>query len=159
MMLNEKQLLTREGMEDLEKRLRLFQNVRRQEVAERLHSALEEGGDLTENQEYHDAKNEQAFIEGEIVRLSSILRNATVINEDEIDKSTVQIGNRVTVLDKSIKEEEEFHIVGSAEANPRLGKISAESPVGRALLGAKVKDRVKVETPDGIITFVIKRID
>lgn len=157
-MFNEKQYLTREGMEELEKRLRVLQNVRRPEVAERLHNALEEGGELTENQEYHDAKNEQAFIEGEIVRLSTILRYAVVINEDEIDKSTVQIGNRVTVRDKETKEEEQFHIVGSAEANPRLGKISAESPVGRALLGAKVKDNVEVKTPDGVITFVIRDI-
>lgn len=158
-MFNEKQFLTREGMEDLEKRLRVLQNVRRLEVAERLHNALEEGGELTENQEYHDAKNEQAFVEGEIVRLSSILRHAVVINEDEIDKDSVQIGNRVTVRDTDTKEDEVFHIVGSVEANPRLGKISAESPVGRALMGAKVKDKIDVKTPDGIITFVIRDID
>jgi len=157
-MFKEKQYLTQEGIDDLEKRLRILQEVRRPEVAERLHNALEEGGELTENQEYHDAKNEQAFVEGEIVRITQILRSAVVINEDEIDTDSVQIGNKVTVLDKSTKEEELFHIVGSAEANPRLGKISAESPVGRALLGAKVKDKVKVETPDGVITFVIKSI-
>jgi transcription elongation factor GreA len=81
-----------------------------------------------------------------------------VINEDEIDTESVQIGNRVTVLDKSIKEEEVFHIVGSAEANPRLGKISVDSPVGRALIGAKVKDKVKVDTPNGVITLVIRSI-
>ena len=158
-MFNEKQFLTREGMEDLEKRLRILQTVRRPAVAERLHNALEEGGDLTENSEYHDAKNEQAFVEGEIVRISSILRHAVIINEDEIDKDSVQIGNRVTVRDKETKEEEQYHIVGSAEANPRLGKISAESPVGRALLGAKVKDNVQVKTPDGVITFTIRSID
>ena len=157
-MLREKQFLTQEGMDDLEKRLRILQNVRRVAVAERLHNALQEGGDLAENQEYHDAKNEQAFIEGEIGRLSGILRHAILINEDEIDTSTVQVGNRVTILDKSTKEEEIFHIVGSAEANPRLGKISMESPVGRALLGAKVKDKVEVQTPDGPIIFVIKSI-
>jgi len=157
-MFEEKQYLTQEGIDELEKRLRILQTVRRPEVAERLHNALEEGGELTENQEYHDAKNEQAFVEGEIVRITQILRHAVVINQDEIDTETVQIGNKVTVLDKSIKEEEVFYIVGSAEANPRLGKISAESPVGRALLGAKVKDKVKVKTPDGEITFVIKSI-
>ena len=157
-MFEEKQYLTQEGIDELEKRLRILQNVRRPEVAERLHNALEEGGELTENQEYHDAKNEQAFIEGEIVRITQILRYAVVINEDEIDTESVQIGNKVTVLDKSIKEEEILHIVGSAEANPRLGKISAESPVGRALIGAKVKDKVQVKTPDGVITFVIQSI-
>lgn len=157
-MFNEKQYLTQEGVNELEKRLRIMHEVRRPEVAERLHNALAEGGELTENQEYHDAKNEQAFVEGEIVRLTQILRYAIVINEDEIDTETVQIGNKVTILDKSTKEEEIFHIVGSAEANPRLGKISSESPVGRALMGAKVKDKVKVETPDGEITFVIKSI-
>lgn len=157
-MFEEKQYLTQEGIEQLEKRLRILQEVRRPEVAERLHNALEEGGELTENQEYHDAKNEQAFVEGEIVRISTILRYAVAINEDDIDTESVQIGNKVTVLDKSTKEEECFHIVGSAEANPRLGKISAESPVGRALLGAKVKDKVNVETPGGAITFVVKTI-
>jgi transcription elongation factor GreA len=157
-MLNEKQFLTREGVEELEKRIRILKDVRRLQVAERLHNALQEGGDLGENHEYHDAKNEQAYIEGETVRLTGILRNAVVINEDEIDTSMVQVGNRVTLFDKSIKEEEIFHIVGSAEANPRLGKISIESPVGRALLGAKVKDKVKVETPDGVITFIIRHI-
>ncbi len=157
-MFGEKQYLTQAGIEELEKKLRVLENVRRPAVAERLHNALEEGGELTENQEYHDAKNEQAFVEGEIVRITQILTHAIAINEDEIDTDTVQIGNKVTVLDKSIKEEEIFHIVGSAEANPRVGKISAESPVGRALLGAKVKDKVKVETPDGVITFVIQSI-
>jgi transcription elongation factor GreA len=157
-MFEEKQYLTQDGIDELEKRLRILVDVRRLEVAERLHNALEEGGELTENQEYHDAKNEQAFIEGEIVRITQILRYAVVINEDEIDTESVQIGNRVTVLDKSIKEEEVFHIVGSAEANPRLGKISVDSPVGRALIGAKVKDKVKVDTPNGVITLVIRSI-
>lgn len=157
-MLNEKQFLTREGVEELEKRIRILKDVRRLAVAERLHNALQEGGELGENNEYHDAKNEQAYVEGETVRLTGILRNAIVINEDEIDTSMVQVGNRVTIFDKSIKEEEVFHIVGSVEANPRLGKISVESPVGRALLGAKIKDKVKVETPDGAITFIIRHI-
>lgn len=157
-MFEEKQYLTQDGIDELEKRLRILVDVRRLEVAERLHNALEEGGELTENQEYHDAKNEQAFIEGEIIRITQILRYAVVINEDEIDTESVQIGNRVTVLDKSIKEEEVFHIVGSAEANPRLGKISVDSPVGRALIGAKVKDKVKVDTPNGVITLVIRSI-
>lgn len=157
-MFNQKQYITQEGSDELEKRLRFLQEVRRPEIAERLRSSLEEGGDLTENQEYHDAKNEQAFIEGEIARISNILRTATIINEDEIDTSTVQIGNRVTVLDKESKEEEIYHIVGSAEANPRMGKISAESPVGKALMGAKVKDKVQVSTPGGTITYVIKEI-
>lgn len=157
-MFNQKQYITQEGSDELEKRLRFLQDVRRPEIAERLRSSLEEGGDLTENQEYHDAKNEQAFIEGEIARITNILRTATIINEDEIDTSTVQIGNRVTVLDKESKEEEIYHIVGSAEANPRMGKISAESPVGKALMGAKVKDKVQVNTPGGTITYVIKEI-
>lgn len=157
-MFNQKQYLTREGLEDLEKRLSFLREVRRPEIAERLRSSLEEGGDLTENQEYHDAKNEQAFIEGEIARVSNILRTATIIDESEIDTSTVQIGNKVTVVDKGTKEQEVYHIVGSAEANPRLGKISSESPVGKALLGAKVKDKVTVKTPDGSIIYVVQEI-
>ncbi len=157
-MFNQKQYLTREGLEDLEKRLSFLREVRRPEIAERLRSSLEEGGDLTENQEYHDAKNEQAFIEGEIARISNIIRTATIIDESEIDTTSVQIGNRVTVVDKGTKEQEVYHIVGSAEANPRLGKISSESPVGKALLGAKVKDKFTVNTPDGSIIFVVQEI-
>lgn len=153
-----RQYLTREGMETLDKRLRNLIEVRRPQVAERLRQSLEEGGDLTENSEYEDAKNEQAFIEGEIMRLEYILNNAELIeNTGATDK--VGLGSFVTVMEKGTDEEEVYHIVGSAEANPRAGKISIESPVGKALLGSKVGDRVKVHTPNGETIFKIKSID
>lgn len=157
-MVDQPQYLTREGMENLEKRLKNLIEVRRPQVAERLRQSLEEGGDLTENSEYEDAKNEQAFIEGEIVRLETILRSAEII-EGGGNSDVVEPGSRVTVVEKGTKEEEVYHIVGSAEANPSEGRISMESPLGKALLGAKVKDRVKVTAPDGELTFVIKAIE
>lgn len=157
-MVNQPQYLTKEGLENLERRLKNLLEVRRPQVAERLRQALEEGGDLTENSEYEDAKNEQAFIEGEIVRLEGILRTAQIIEENG-SKDVVAPGARVTVVEKGTQEKEVYFLVGSAEANPSEGKISIESPLGKALLGAKVNDRVKVDAPDGELTFIIKSIE
>lgn len=157
-MANQTQYLTREGMESLEKKLKNLLEVRRPQVAERLRLALEEGGDLTENSEYEDAKNEQAFIEGEIIRLETILSSAQII-EDTGDKDTVVPGATVTLIEKGTKQEEVYYLVGSAEANPREGKISVESPLGKALLGSKVGDRVTVAAPDGEIEFKVKSIE
>lgn len=156
-MVDQPQYLTPEGYKNLENRLRHLLEVRRAEVAERLRQALEEGGDLTENAEYEDAKNEQAFVEGEIIRLETILRSAEVIEVDGKSDSVV-IGSRVTVVEKGTDDSEVFHLVGSAEAQPSEGKISSESPLGKALLGAKVGDKVKVNAPDGVIVFVIEAI-
>lgn len=156
-MSNQEQYLTPEGQKNLEKRLRHLVEVRRAEVAERLRQALEEGGDLTENAEYEDAKNEQAFVEGEIMRLEGILSSAQII-EDDVEHDSVVLGAKVTVAEQGTDDEDTYHIVGSAEANPREGKISSESPMGKALMGAKVGDKVKVNAPDGKITFVIKSI-
>jgi transcription elongation factor GreA len=152
------QYLTQEGLKDLESRLKHLVEVRRAEVAERLRQALEEGGDLTENAEYEDAKNEQAFVEGEIMRLENILRAAQIIEEGGV-KDKVILGARVTVIEKGTKQEELYRLVGSAEANPREGKISSESPMGKALLGKKVGDKVKVDAPEGEIVFTIKSIE
>jgi transcription elongation factor GreA len=157
-MANQPQYLTREGMESLEKKLKNLLEVRRPQVAERLRLALEEGGDLTENSEYEDAKNEQAFIEGEIIRLETILSSAQII-EDTGDKDSVVPGAKVTLVEKGTKQEEIYYLVGSAEANPREGKISVESPLGKALLGSKVGDRVTVDAPDGEIEFKVKSIE
>ncbi len=154
----EVQYLTPEGLKNLENRLKFLIEVRRVEVADRLHRALEEGGDLTENAEYEDAKNEQAFIEGEILRLETILSSAEIIEASE-NRDIVSLGAHVTVTEKGTKEREVYHIVGSAEANPREGKISIESPLGKALLGSKLRDKVVVKAPDGEITFVIESID
>ncbi len=150
--------LTREGLEEYEKRLDYLRNVRRQEVAERLRLALEEGGELVENAEYEDAKNEQAFIEGEIMRLETILSNAQII-EDNGPKDTVGLGNKVTVQEIGTDIVEEYILVGAAEANPRAGKISHKSPLGRALMNCQVGDHVTVEAPDGNIEFEIKAIE
>lgn len=157
-MVNQPQYLTQEGMENLEKRLRNLIEVRRPQVAERLRHSLEEGGELSENAEYEDAKNEQAFIEGEIARLEQILSSAEII-EESANTDMVVVGSRVTVVEKETKEEEFYHLVGSAEANPREGKISIESPLGKALMGAKAGDKVTVKAPDGEFIYVIKAIN
>ncbi|MBZ0282840.1 MAG: transcription elongation factor GreA [Anaerolineae bacterium] len=151
------QYLTPEGQKNLESRLKHLLETRRAEVAERLRRALEEGGDLSENAEYEDAKNEQAFVEGEIFRLEGILSTAQII-ESPSRKDVVGLGSHITLTEKGSKEKEVYHLVGSAEANPREGKISSESPLGKALMGAKVGSEVKVHAPDGEIIFVIKSI-
>jgi transcription elongation factor GreA len=157
-MVNHPQYLTREGMATIEKRLRKLIVVRRPQVAERLRLAMEEGGDLSENSEYEDAKNEQAFIEGEIIRLETILSNVEIIEETG-DRDTVVPGARVTIVEKGTKEEEVYHLVGSAEADPREGSVSVESPMGQALMGAKVGDKVTVQAPAGEIVFKVKAIE
>ncbi|MGJ3237445.1 MAG: transcription elongation factor GreA [Anaerolineae bacterium] len=156
-MVDQVQYLTQEGMDALQKRLNYLINVRRAEVAELLHSALDGGGEITENTEYEEAKNEQAFLESEITRIESILRMAQVI-EDPANSDEVVIGSYVDVVEKGYDAEETYRLVGPAEANPREGKISIESPLGKALLGAKVNDKVTVKAPDGTITFVIRDI-
>ena len=156
--MNTPQYLTVKGLEDLETRLKYLKDVRRPEVAERLRQALEKGADLTENAEYEDAKNEQAFVEGEILRLDGILSSAQVIEETKGKKDSVKVGVVVTVVEEGTKDKEVYHLVGSAEANPQEGKISVESPLGKAILGAKVGDKVQVNAPEGAITFIVKAI-
>lgn len=156
-MVDQPQYLTPEGLKNLESRLKHLTEVRRAEIAERLRQALEEGGDLSENAEYEDAKNEQAFVEGEIMRLETILSNAQVI-EATGKSDKVVLGAQVTVIEEGTKEAEVYTLVGSAEANPREGKISSESPLGKALLGVKAGEKVKVNTPDGSITYLVKKI-
>ena len=151
------QYLTPEGLIELEARLKFLTETKRAEVAERLRLALEEGGDLSENAEYEDAKNEQAFIEGEILRLETIVSNAQII-ESSGKKDKVELGSTITMTEKGSKEKEVYRLVGSAEANPREGKISVESPLGKALLGAKAGEEVKYNAPDGQMIFVIKSI-
>jgi transcription elongation factor GreA len=157
--MSQPQYLTPEGLHELEARLKYLKEVRRPEVAERLRLALDEGGDLTENAEYEDAKNEQAFVEGEIMRLDIIVTSAQVIETTKGKKDSVTIGARVTVVEQGSTTKEIYHLVGSAEANPAEGKISIESPLGKAMLGAKVGEKVSVKAPDGDITFTIKAIN
>ncbi|SIS86298.1 transcription elongation factor GreA [Alicyclobacillus vulcanalis] len=150
-------LLTPEGLRKLEEELELLKSVKRREVAERIKVAISYG-DISENSEYEDAKNEQAFIEGRIMTLEKQLRNARVINEDEVDTNVVSIGSTVKVLDLDLDEEVEYTIVGSAEANPAENKISNESPVGKALLGKQIGSVVEVNVPAGVIQFKILEI-
>lgn len=148
--------LTREGLKKLEEELAYLRTVRRAEVAERLHNAMEDG-ELIENAEYEDAKNEQAFVEGRILTLENMLSNAVVI-EDDGPEGVVRLGSIVTVREDGGKPEK-YHIVGAAEANPREGRISNESPLGKALMDRKVGDAVKVNAPAGVLTFTIVGID
>lgn len=146
--------LTQLGYDELQEKLNHLRTVRRQEIAERLHHALSEGGELAENAEYEDAKNDQAFLEGEIMRLEAILSNAKIIDES-VPKDAVIIGTRVTLQEKGQKSKEVYHLVGPAEANPNVGKISHKSPLGQALMGKRVGDTVTVKAPDGNIVFKV----
>jgi transcription elongation factor GreA len=150
--------LTAEGLEELEARLEYLRTVRRSEVAERLRQAMEEGGELVENAEYEDAKNEQAFVEGEIMRLERILSNVEIIASDG-PKDTVGLGDHVTVLEKGSDTPEVYHLVGAAEANPREGRISFKSPLGQALMGKRAGEKVVVKAPDGDLMFEVKAIE
>lgn len=149
--------LTAEGLEKLENELDSLKSVKRKEVAERIKQALA-FGDISENSEYDQAKNEQAQLEERIVKLENILRNAKLIDEEEITTDVVGVGSRVVVADLEYDDEMEYIIVGSAEADPYNGKISNESPVGSALLGRKSGEEVDVQVPDGIIKYKILSI-
>nr|MDD3765985.1 transcription elongation factor GreA [Eubacteriales bacterium] len=147
-------VLTYEGLEKLENELEYLKTVKRKEIAEKIKQALA-FGDLSENSEYDEAKNEQAQIESRIVQVEKMLKNAKVIDEDDVSTEIVTLGSKVKVYDKEFDEELEYIIVGSTEANPAEFKISDESPVGSALLGKKVGDIVEVEAPAGIVKFEI----
>lgn len=149
--------LTPEGLKKVELELEESKIVKRKEVAERIKQALA-FGDISENSEYDQAKNEQAKLEERIAKLESILRNAKLIDEDDITTDVVGVGSKVAVLDVEYEEEMEYTIVGSAEANPYEGKISNESPVGKALLGSKAGDVIDVLVPDGVLKYKVIRI-
>jgi transcription elongation factor GreA len=149
--------LTKEGFEKLQDELDYLRTVKRQEVADRLHEAME-GGELIENAEYEAAKNEQAFVEGRIQELEMLLATARVIEDDKKKKADlVQVGSTVTIQEDGY-EEETYTIVGAAEANPRDGKISNESPIGKAILNHRVGEDVQVEAPDGSYKVRIVKI-
>ena len=140
--------LTPEGRAKLEAELDNLKTVRRTQVAEAIHSAKEEG-DITENSAYDEAKNEQAFVEGRIMTIEQMLKNAVMIHETRAS-DIVGVGAYVTVMERGHRDDEMYQIVGSAEADPTNGRISNESPVGRALLGKRVGDEVQVKIPDGV---------
>lgn len=145
---------TPEGLQKIENEIEHLKTVRRKEVADRIKVALGYG-DLSENSEYDEAKNEQAQVEERIAKLEHMVRNAKVIDEHELNTEVVNVGSIVKVKDLSDGEEEEFTIVGSAEADPLNGKISNESPVGGKLIGKKVGESVEIEVPDGLIKYEV----
>ncbi|RQD77202.1 MAG: transcription elongation factor GreA [Candidatus Syntrophonatronum acetioxidans] len=150
-------VLTYSGLEKLESELEFLKTVKRKEVAARIKAALH-FGNLAENSEYDEAKNQQAFIEGRILTLEKLLRNALLIKEGEVSTETVSLGCTVILKELETCELFEFTIVGSVEADPGKNKISNESPVGRAIIGKAVGSVVEVEAPVGKITYKIKEI-
>ena len=154
----EKQImLTEEGLKKLEVKLEHLKTVRRTQVAERIKQAIE-FGDISENSEYEDAKNEQAFIGGEIMTLEKMLRNSQIISDADKNKDEVRLGCTVKIKDIEFDEILEYSIVGSAEADPTEFKISNESPVGQAIIGQKVGKVVEVQVPAGVLKYEILEI-
>lgn len=156
-MLDKEVYLTKEGLEKIENEVDELKSVRRREVAERIKHALA-FGDISENSEYDEAKNEQAWVEERIGKLENTLRNAVIISEENISLDTVSVGTKVTLKDMEYDEEVEYSIVGSAEADPYEGRISNESPVGSALIGSEVGDIVEVQIPNGITKYEVLKI-
>jgi transcription elongation factor GreA len=150
-------ILTAEGYEKLKQEIEFLQTDKRREVAERIRVARE-FGDIAENAEYDDAKNEQAMLEHKIAQLEERLLSARVITKKEISKDTVSVGSKVRLRDVAARQTFEYHIVGSAEANPAENKLSNESPVGKAIMGHKKGDVVEVAAPRGTTKFKILEI-
>ena len=150
-------ILTPEGLMNLEKELEYLRTIKRREVAGRIKQAIE-FGDITDNSEYEDAKNEQAFVEGRIATLEKMLRNARLIEGPDGDHDEVAVGSRVVLKDLDLGDVEEYTIVGSAEANPSKQRISNESPVGRAVLGKAVGSVVEVLVPAGTVKYQVLQI-
>ena len=157
-MLGREIVLTMKGLKKIEDELEYLKTVRRKEVAERIKQAIA-FGDISENSEYDEAKNEQAQVEERIMKLENTLKKAKVVDEDDISLDVVSIGTKVQVKDLDFQEIVEYTIVGSSEADPYELKISNESPVGRALLGKKVGDKVEIQIPDGVTKYEVLKID
>lgn len=153
-MKEKKNILTYEGVKKYEEELDHLKLFRRQEVAQKIKEAREQG-DLSENAEYDAARDEQRDIEARIEELEKILKNAEVVDEEEVDLDTISIGCRIKILDIEFNEEVEYKIVGSTEANSIKGKISNESLVGKALMGRKIGDQVDVDTPAGVVSYKV----
>lgn len=155
--MNRQTVLTDEGLEKLESELNYLKSTKRKDVAEKIKTARS-FGDLSENSEYDEAKNEQAIVEERIATLEALLKNVKVIDQEDLSTDSINIGTKVKVLDKEFNEEDIFSIVGSTEADPANGKISDESPIGKALIGHKVGDIAEAETPGGTLQFEILEI-
>lgn len=156
-MAEKKYVMTYEGVKKLEDELEYLKTTKRKEITERIKVALGYG-DLSENSEYDEAKNDQAFVEGRIMQLENMLKNATVVDETDVSTEIVSVGSIVKVKDYDFDEEVEFTIVGSAEADPMENKISNESPVGRGLVGQKVGAIIEIPVPDGVSKYEILEI-
>lgn len=156
-MVDKEVVLTPQGLKKLEDELEMLKTVKRKEIAEKIKLAIS-FGDLSENSEYDEAKNEQGQVEERINKLENMLRKAVVIDEKNIKTDAVSIGARVQVQDLEFDETIEYTIVGSTEADPYELKISNESPVGAALIGAKVGDTVEVQIPDGVTKYEVLKI-
>ena len=157
-MANTKQtILTDEGLKKLEEELEQLKTVTRKEVADKIKVALS-FGDLSENSEYDEAKNEQALVESRIVQIEAMLKNVKILDEDELTNDIVSVGSKIKLFNKEFDEEVDYQIVGSTEADPMSGRISDESPVGQSLLGHKVGDVVEVETPGGVCLYEVLEI-
>ena len=156
-MQEKKNILTYEGLKKYEDELHELKVHKRQEIAQKIKEAREQG-DLSENAEYDAAKDEQRDVEARIEELEKLLKNAEVVDEDEVDLDKISIGCKIRILDVEFDEELEYKIVGSTEANSLKGKISNESPVGSALMGHKVGDVVEVETQVGVIQYKVLEI-
>jgi transcription elongation factor GreA len=155
-MLGKETYITTEGLEKLKEEYNFLKNTKRKEVANRIQSA-KDFGDLSENAEYADAKEEQAFTEGRIAELEEFLRNAVIIKEQK-KTSQIGLGNKIRIKEKNSEEIKEYEIVGSQESDPIAGKISNESPMGKAFLGKKTGDNVKVILPKGVIEYEIVEV-
>ncbi len=156
-MTNEEVLLTRGGLEKLEKELFFLKSVKRKEIASRIKEAITYG-DITDNSEYEDAKNEQAFVEGRIITLEKILRRARVLEKGSSNNNYVTVGSTVKLKDIEMNREYIYTIVGTAEADPGDSKISNESPVGRAILGLSIGEEVEVKVPAGSLKYKVLEI-
>ncbi len=157
-MVSKEVILTYEGLKKLEEELELLRGPKRMEIKERIKVALS-FGDISENSEYDEAKNEQAYVEGRISQLETMLKHARVIDEEDVSTDKVTIGSKVRLLDMEFNEEIVYTIVGSTEANPARFKISNESPVGSALMQKKKGNIVEASVPDGILKFKILKIE
>lgn len=156
--MNKQTIITDEGLKKLELELEDLKTNKRKEIAEKIKVALS-FGDLSENSEYDEAKNEQAIIEGRIAEIEAQLKNVRILDESELSDGTVHIGSTVVLTNTATRKKVTYRIVGSTESDPLNGKISDESPVGKALLGHTVNDKVEVEIPAGIITYKISAIE
>ncbi len=154
-------LLTAEGLQRLTKELDQLRTTGREEVADRLHRAFEDGqdDDFVDNAELEAARNAQSFLEGRIQELEEILNNFQIIDEDVRPHDVVRVGDWVTVIEAGTDLEERYHLVGAMEADPVEGRISNESPLGRVLVGARVKDVVRVNAPRGVTEFEIVKVE